>query len=326
MSTPFRLRAVFACAILTLLAIPASAQVARGDAKRVDIVIPFPPGGATDVVGRSLAREMQSITGQSFVVENKPGATGAIAAEFVKRAAPDGGTLLLGTGSVLSVLPAVKSNLPFDAERDFAPIVMLATSPYILLVNAKVPASNLNELIALLKATPGKYNYSTSGIGSVPHLAGELFKQMAGVDMTHVPYQGNAPATTAAVSGDVQITIDSLVSSIAHVQAGRLKALGIASSTPMARLPGVPTVDTVLPGFNGETWLALFAPSRTPAATIQALRTAALEALKRPGYVQTAEAGGFGVPNQSLEETAKFLRDEIKRWTGVAKTARITLD
>jgi tripartite-type tricarboxylate transporter receptor subunit TctC len=194
----------------------------------VTAVVPFAAGGVTDIITRSLSQEFQSITGQPLVVMNKPGGTGIIAAQFVKSAPHDGYTVLIGTGSQMSVLPALKPNVPFDAEKDFIPVSLLGTTPYVLLVHSSVPAKTLPELITLLQANPGKFNYSTSGFGSLPHLAGEMFKQMTKVEMTHVPYPGNSPATTAAVSGVVQITFDTPISSLPHVQAGTLRALAVA--------------------------------------------------------------------------------------------------
>ena len=204
-------------AAVTVLMTSATYAQSGFPTRPVTTVVPFAPGGVTDIMTRSLSQELQSITGQPFVVMNKPGGTGSIAAQFVKAAPHDGYTVLIGTGSQMSVLPALKSNTPFDPERDFTAISLLGTTPYVLLVNSSVPAKTLPELIALLQANPGKFNYSTSGFGSLPHLAGEMFKQMAKVEMTHVPYPGNSPATTAAVSGVVQITFDSPISSLPHV-------------------------------------------------------------------------------------------------------------
>ena len=228
----------------------------------VTTVVPFAPGGVTDIMTRSLSQELQSITGQPFVVMNKPGGTGSIAAQFVKAAPRDGYTVLIGTGSQMSVLPALKSNTAFDPERDFAAISLLGTTPYVLLVKSSVPAKTLPELIALLQANPGKFNYSTSGFGSLPHLAGEMFKQMAKVEMTHVPYPGNSPATTAAVRGVVQITFDAAL--LAAARSGRpLRALAVASEHPIDALPGVPTVGSAA-RLLAESWLCLYVAAGIP--------------------------------------------------------------
>src|ERR1700730_12066430 len=292
----------------------------------VTTVVPFAPGGVTDIMTRSLSQELQSITGHPFAVSSTPGGTGSIAAQFVKPAPHDGYTVLIGTGSQLSVPPALKSNTPFDPERDFAAIALLGTTPYVLLVNSSVPAKTLPELIALLHANPGKFNYSTSGFGSLPHLAGEMFKQMAKVEMTHVPYPGNSPATTAAISGVVQVTFDSPISSLPHVQAGTLRALAVASEQPIDAFPGVPTIGSVLPGFLAESWLCLYVAAGTPRGIVERLREVTDQAIQRPQFLRTAQTGGFDVPRLSTEEMAKFLRDDAIRWREVTKFANIVVE
>jgi tripartite-type tricarboxylate transporter receptor subunit TctC len=313
-------------AAVTILMTSATYAQSGFPTRPVTMVVPFAPGGVTDIMTRSLSQELQSITGQPFVVMNKPGGTGSIAAQFVKAAAHDGYTVLIGTGSQMSVLPALKSNTPFDPEKDFTAISLLGTTPYVLLVNSSVPAKSLPELIALLQANPGKFNYSTSGFGSLPHLAGEMFKQMAKVEMAHVPYPGNSPATTAAVSGVVQITFDSPLSSLPHVQAGTLRALAVASEHPIDALPGVPTIGSMLPGFVAESWLCLYVAAGTPPAIVERLRAVTDQAVQRPQFLKTAQTGGFDVPRLSAEEMAKFLRDDAARWREVTKSANIVVE
>ena len=313
-------------AAVTVLMTSATYAQSGFPTRPVTTVVPFAPGGVTDIMTRSLSQELQRITGQPFVVMNKPGGTGSIAAQFVKAAPHDGYTVLIGTGSQMSVLPALKSNTPFDAERDFTAISLLGTTPYVLLVNSSMPAKTLPELIALLQANPGKFNYSTSGFGSLPHLAGEMFKQMAKVEMTHVPYPGNSPATTAAVSGVVQITFDSPISSLPHVQAGTLRALAVASGHPIDSLPGVPTIGSMLPGFVAESWLCLYVAAGTPPAIEGRLRAVTDQAIQRPQFLKTAQTGGFDVPRLSAEEMAKFLRDDATRWREVTKSANIVVE
>jgi tripartite-type tricarboxylate transporter receptor subunit TctC len=313
-------------AALTVLITSATYAQSGFPTRPVTTVVPFAPGGVTDIITRSLSQELQGITGQPFVVMNKPGGTGSIAAQFVKAAPHDGYTVLIGTGSQMSVLPALKSNTPFDAERDFTAVSLLGTTPYVLLVNSSVPAKTLPELIALLQANPGKFNYSTSGFGSLPHLAGEMFKQMAKVDMTHVPYPGNSPATTAAVSGVVDITFDSPLSSLPHVQAGMLRALAVASEHRIEALPVVPTIGSVLPGFLAESWLCLYVADGTPAAIVERLREVTDQAIQRPQFLKTAQTGGFDVPRLSTLEMLTFLRNDAARWRDVAKSANIVVE
>jgi tripartite-type tricarboxylate transporter receptor subunit TctC len=320
------MRYLVGAAAVTVLMTSATYAQSGFPTRPVTTVVPFAPGGVTDIMTRSLSQELQDITGQPFVVMNKPGGTGIIAAQFVKAAPHDGYTVLIGTGSQMSVLPALKSNMPFDAERDFTAISLLGTTPYVLLVNRSVPAKTLPELIELLQANPGKFNYSTSGFGSLPHLAGEMFKQMAKLDMTHVPYPGNSPATTAAVSGVVQITFDSPISSLPHVQAGTLRALAVGSAHPIDAFPGVPTLGSVLPGFLAESWLCLYAAAGTPQAIVERLREVTDQAIQRPQFLKTAKTGGFDVPRLSAEEIAKFLRDDAARWREVTKSANIVVE
>lgn len=315
---------VLACA-LAIVATPVHAQSAY-PAKPVTMVIPFAAGGVTDIMARSLSQELQGITGQPFVVMNKPGATGIIAAQFVKAAAPDGYTVMIGTGSQMSVLPALKANVPFDPEKDFVPISLLGTTPYVLLVNPSVPAKTLPELIALMRTNSGKFNYSTSGFGSLPHLAGEMFKQMAKVDMTHVPYVGNSPATTAAVSGVVQVTFDTPISSLPHVQAGTLRALAVAGAEPIEVLPGVPTMASVLSGFFAESWLCLYVATGTPEPITAKLRAAAVQALQQPQFVRSAQNGGFFIPKTGSSNVVKFLEEDAARWRDVGRSANIVLE
>lgn len=319
-----RIAAAAAFALVTSFA-AATAQDAF-PTRTVEVIVPYPPGGVTDIIARSLAQELQSMTGKPFIVENKPGATGIIAANIVKHATPDGYTLMMGSASQMTVLPALKSNLPFDPEKDFAALSLVGTTPYLLLVNAALPAKTIPELIRLLRANPRKYNFSTSGVGSMPHLLGEMFKQMAKVDMTHIPYQGNSPATVAVAAGDAQITFDTIISARPFIESGRIRALGVAAQEPIAALPDIPTIASTLPGFNGESWLCLYAPSRTPAAVIDRLHGIIRRAVLSPKFANSAAIGGFDVPDFSLPQVAAFLKADASRWRGVAHTAHIILE
>jgi tripartite-type tricarboxylate transporter receptor subunit TctC len=317
---------VTASALVVLTAVTAvQAQIAF-PSRALEIIVPYPPGGVTDIIARKLAHELQSVTGQTFVVENKPGATGIIAANSLKHAAPDGYTLMMGTASQMTVLPAIKANVPFDPEKDFTPLSLVGTTPYLLLVNAAVPAQTISELIQALRANPGKYNYSTSGVGSMPHLLGEMFKQMANVGMTHIPYQGNSPATAAAAAGDVQITFDTAISARPFIDGGQIRALGVAAPKSIAALPAIPQIASVLPGFSGESWLCLYAPSATPAALIDRLREIVRQAVLSPEFVKSAATGGFDVPDLSVQQVRSFLKADAARWREVARGANIVLD
>jgi tripartite-type tricarboxylate transporter receptor subunit TctC len=316
---------VTASALVVLTAVAAQAQTTF-PSRAVEIIVPYPPGGVTDVIARKLSHELQSVTGQPFVVENKPGATGIIAANILKHANPDGYTLMMGTASQMTVLPAIKANVPFDPEKDFIPLSLVGTTPYLLLVNAAVPAQTIPELIQTLRANPHTYNYSTSGIGSMPHLLGEMFKQMANVEMTHIPYQGNSPATAAAAAGDVQITFDTVISARPFIDGGQIRALGVAAPKPIAALPAIPPIASVLPGFSGESWLCLYAPSATPAALVDRLREIVHQAVLSPDFIKSAETGGFDVPDLSVQQVNSFLKADAARWRDVAHGANIVLE
>jgi len=312
-------------AILFFASLGAVAQPAF-PSRPVEMIVPYPPGGVTDIIARSLSHELQSVTGQPFVVENKPGATGIVAAVFVKHSKPDGYTLMMGSASQMTVLPALKANVPFNPENDFAALSLVGTTPYVLLVNAAVPARTTAELLQLLRANPGKYNYSTSGVGSMPHLLGAMLEQMAKVRIMPVPYQGNSPATAAVAAGDVQITFDTVVSARPFIEAGKIRALGVAAPQTIAALPGIPTVASTLPGFTGESWLCLYAPAATPPAAIERLRAIIKKATRSPQFVRKAATGGFEVPDLPVPEVNAFLKADAARWRAIAQTAKIVLE
>jgi tripartite-type tricarboxylate transporter receptor subunit TctC len=233
---------------------------------------------------------------------------------------------MMGSASQMTVLPALKADIPFDPVMDFTALSLIGTTPYVLLVNQKVPAKTLPELIDLLRANPHKYNYSTSGVGSMPHLLGEMLKQMAKVDMTQIPYQGNSPATTAVAAGDVQITFDTVISARPFIESGQIRPLGVASQQSIEALPSVPPIAGILPGFIGESWLCLYAPAATPAATIARLREIIGQAIRRPEFLKSAATGGFNVPTLSAQEVDAFLKADAARWRDVARTANIVLE
>lgn len=320
------LRSLLFAACVGLGTIATGAAQTAYPRKAVTVVVPFPPGGVTDIIARGLSRELQLITGTPFPVDNKAGATGIIGANFVKAAPPDGYTIMVGTTSQMGVLPALMPNPPFDPGTDFTPIALLGTTPYFLLVNPAVPATSLQELIGRMAGSPGQFNYASAGIGSLPHLLGEMFKQMAKVDMAHVPYKGNSPGTTAALSGEVQITFDTALSAMAYIQAGKLRALGVTATKPSAVLPNVPPIASVLPGYSGEAWLCLYAPAKLPAPIAGRLREITEQAIQQPQFVRNAAAGGFEAPKVAPGELAAFLKSDLLRWRTVGRDAKIVLE
>jgi tripartite-type tricarboxylate transporter receptor subunit TctC len=304
--------------------LPASAA-AQGSfpSRQVQIVVPFPPGGATDLMARLLTEPMTRDLGQPVIVENKAGATGAIGATAVARAMPDGHTILMGTASVNSVLPAVRPDVGYDTLADFAPVMLVASFPNMLVVHPDVPARNLPELIALLRARPDQLNFASSGIGSSIHLAGELFKLLTNTQMTHVPYRGSAPAVTDLLAGRVSMMFDNMTTVWPHVQRGSLRALGVTSARRSPLAPDVPAIAEALPGYEATSWVGLMAPGRTPEAALAKLAQSAAAALALPPVRQRmtelgAEPGGGGPA-----EFARFLREDVEKWRRVVRDAGV---
>ena len=311
----------------TMLALGPAGALAQGyPAKPVTLVVPFAAGGSTDLVARTLAQRMSESLGQQVLVDNKGGAGGNLGASFVKQAAPDGYTILMGTIATHALVASLYAKPPFDPEKDFAPIALLVTVPNVLTVNKDYPAKDVKELIARLKEKPGEEIYSSSGNGTPLHLSGELFKSMAGVDMVHVPYQGSGPALVDAVSGAVPINFDNLPSSTEFIRSGALRALAVTTKTRAANFPDVPTMEEAgVPGYETNTWNAFFAPAGTPPEVIARLNAAANEAVADPKVkARLAEVGATTVGG-TPEELAAHVTKEIARWRPVieASGARI---
>jgi tripartite-type tricarboxylate transporter receptor subunit TctC len=308
--------------LLLALAVPAQAQLA-GD-KPVRIVVPFAAGGPTDVAARILAPKLAASLKRTVIVENRVGATGAIGASFVAKSAPDGDTLLLGTSSIMAANPNLSVNLPFDPVGDFAPVSLVATIENILVVHPSVPAKTVGELIAYAKANPGKLSYASSGIGSTYHLGAELFRSQTGIEWTHVPYKGAAPAIQDVLAGHVQVMFDNTSSAIPNMKAGRVLALGVASLKRYPSLPELPTIaEQGLPGYETTIWLALFVPARTPAATIERLHRSVQEAVNSPEYKERMTALDMQPRVSSSQELADYLKSDLAKWAKVVKEAGI---
>ena len=242
------------------------------------------------------------------------------------KANPDGYTLLMGTGSVNSVFPAVKKNLPFDTLRDFAAVSNFFVTPNILVVHPSVPAQNVAEFIALLKAHPKDYNFASSGAGSSIHLSGELFKQMAGVEMIHVPYKGSAPAVADLLAGHVKVMFDNLASSWPYVMQGQLRALGVTGAERDPLAPGVPAIAETLPGFDASSWAGLMAPAKTPPAIVEKISAAVQRAVKMPDVAEKFKAVGATPVGDSPEHFAKYLKEDIGRWRAVVEKAGVKIE
>jgi tripartite-type tricarboxylate transporter receptor subunit TctC len=301
-------------ALLAAFAIGSSHAQADFPSKPIRIVVPFAAGGSTDVLARVTGQVISKALGQAVVVENRAGASGNIGAEVVAKAAPDGYTLLF-TSTNLTLNPAVTKALPYDAVRDFAPITMVAFAPMVLITRPDFGGADIKELVAYLKANPGKANFSSSGKGGAPHLAGEMFKMAAGLDMVHVPYNGAAPALTDVVSGQVQMTFTTYISASSLLQGGRVRAMAVASDQRLPLLPAVPTfTESGYKGIEIGTMFGLLAPAKTPSAVVRRIFAAIEAASKTEEFKQQIVQQGGSVVVNTPEEYTRYIADDVAKW------------
>jgi tripartite-type tricarboxylate transporter receptor subunit TctC len=293
----------------------------------VRIIVPFPAGGPADALARIVSDRLAQSLGKPFVVENKAGAGGNIGMEQGAHAAADGYTLTLAPVGNLTVAPALYSKLPYDPAKDFAPITVLAVVPNVLILHPSVPAKTVADLVALAKAKPGSLNYASPGNGSIPHLAGELFKRMAGVDIVHIPFNGVAPATNAVLSGEVQIFFAQSSAALPYVRAGKVVALGVATRKRISAAPDLPTIaEQGFPDFEATSWYALVAPAATPSPVIDRLHAETVRALALPEVRDKIAGLGAEPVGNTPAEFAAMQRSEAARWTRIAKEANIHAD
>ena len=291
----------------------------------VRYIVPFPPGGATDIIARVLAQKMSEAWGQPVVVENRAGAAGAIGSDAVAKAAPDGYTILMGTTSTHAVNPAINPNLPYNNVTDFAPVTLVATFPNVLVAHPST-AGSLQELIALLKSNPGKYNFGSSGAGSSTHLTGELFKLMTKTDINHIPYKGTGPLLNDLMAGHVAFAFDQITAVMSGVQAGRMRALGVASAERNPALPNVPAIAEQLPGFEATAWVGIFAPAKTPAEVTTKIQTESKRIMQQPDIAKRmAELGATPVASPPAEFAA-FVAKDTAKWRDLVNTAKIKIE
>ena len=283
--------------------------------KPIRLIVPYSPGGTADLLGRSIARKLSESLGQQVIIENRTGAGGGIGADLVAKSKADGYTLLLGTIATHAINPNLYPDIPYDPVGDFAPVALVATMPNLLVVNPSVPARSVRELIALAKAKPGELAFASAGSGTTQHLSGELFKKMAGVDMLHIPYKGNAPAVTDLIGGQVQVMFDNIPISLQQVRAGKLRALAVTGAKRSAVLPDVPTIaEAALPGYSVTSWFALFAPAGTPAAIVARLNRETNTALAGKALYGPLTDQGIQPGSGTAEDLAAHLRAELPRW------------
>lgn len=315
-------------AVLVFSALAGSGAVlAQGyPAKPLRIVVPQAPGAQSELFARMVGQKMSESLGQPVVNDPRPGAGGAIGAEVAARAAPDGYTLLLATNSSHGANPALYAKLPYDAVRDFAPIVLMVGMPYVLSVHPSLPVSNVKQLIAFAKSRPGQLNYASAGNGSTHQLCGELFKSMAGLNIVHVPYKGGPPATIAATSGEVSMLFNTVGSVHPFATSGKLRALGITTDKRSGKLPQTPTLaESGLPGFDIMSWFGLLAPAGTPRQIIIRLNAETIKALNTSEIKSSIAATGLELITNSPEQFAEYIKSEIAKFSAIVKTAGIKL-
>ena len=301
--------------LLSLAFAAAGASAQTYPARPVRLVVPFPAGGATDVLARAIAQYAQDKLGQTIVIDNKPGAGGTIGSDLVAKAEPDGYTLLIATGSTHSIGPLVNPKTPYNVERDFVPIVDVASTTTVMMLSKTVPANNLQEFIKLAKANPGKYNFGSSGNGTNSHLAGELFKAQAGVFMTHIPYRGTGLVFSDMVSGQVHMLMDNVVTAMPHIKEGRLRILGVTSTKRLPFLPDVPTLhEQGLKNFDVSNWFGIYAPRGTPGEVVTKVNAAFNAALKDPELQKKMAQLGAVPTGGTPQQMAQIVAGETAKW------------
>ena len=310
--------------ISLMLSAPVNSQTYPN--KPVRVVIPYPPGGPTDIVARVLFQQVSEATGQQFLLDNRAGAGGNIGAEIVAKAPADGYTLLIGT-TAHAINMSLFKNLNYDVQKDFAPVSLLTQGPLVLVTHPQFPANSVKELIEVAKSKPGGLNFASSGNGQSTHLSAELFNTMAGIKMSHVPYKGSAPALTDVMSGQVDVMFDTTLSAMPFVKAGKLKALGLTSPVRSAAAPDVPTIaESGLPGFEVFAWNGVLVPAGTPKAVIQQLNDQIRKAMLLPQVKDKFSAQGFAASWNSPENFGVFLKNEVDKWGRTVKASGATLD
>ncbi|MCC2595861.1 tripartite tricarboxylate transporter substrate binding protein [Pusillimonas sp. MFBS29] len=293
----------------------------------VKVIVPFPPGGATDIVGREISDRLARALGQPFVVENRSGASGNIGMEAAARSAPDGYTLVIGAPQTLTINPQLFKSNPFNPQKELDPIIVVATVPNVLIVNPKLPVSSVKELVAYAKERPGKVNYGSSSIGGTPHLSSELFKSMTGTDIMHIPYRGSSPALTDLMGGQIEMMFDNLPASLPNIKSGRVKALAVTTKKRSAAAPDIPTMEEEgVTGFESQGWFSILAPAGTPPAILEKLNTEVNKILATDTFKQRLANVGAEPMGGSIADFRALLDTETKRWAEVIEFANIKVE
>lgn len=324
MKSAIRLSALVLAAATTFIASPALAQ--DYPSKPIRMVLPFPPGGVTDLLARALAEKLAPRLGQPVIVDNKPGAGTVLASDFVARAPADGYTLLMAASS-LGTAPLIYEKVSYDAIKSFAPVTQVASVVHVVVVNPALPVKSVKELIAYAKANPGKLNYSSTGTGTSTHLEGELLKSMAGVYMVHIPYRGSGPALVDLVGGQVNVMIDALGSSGPFIKSGKLRALAVTTAKRSQSIPELPTVaESGVPGYEAMPWLGLVAPAGTPQPVVDRIHREVAKVLEDPELRERFKGWGLDIIGNTPAEFTSFLRRDVDQWARVIKSANIKAD
>ena len=311
--------------LLFALLVTAPALAQNYPTKPVRMVVGYPPGGPTDMIARTVAQKLTPALGQQVIVDNRPGASGMIGAELVVKAPPDGYTLLT-VPITFAVIPSMFPKMPYDTEKDLAPVALVAAAPFILVVHPTLPVKTVKDLIALAKSRPGQINYASASTGGMPHLAGELFNMMAGVKLTHIPYKGAAPATIDLLAGQVSLMFNNMLSAMPHVKSGKLRAVAVTSAKRSAAVPELPTVAETIKGFEASGWYGTFAPAATPRELIAKLNTEINRQMRQPDVAQRLAGDGVEAVTMTPAEFGAYLHSEMVKWAKVVKISGATID
>jgi tripartite-type tricarboxylate transporter receptor subunit TctC len=311
-------------AALAFAALPVIATAQSYPTKPIRLVVPFPPAGATDILSRELARMLSERLKQQVIVDNKPGAGGALGSDLVAKSAPDGYTIQMATSSTHSIGPSLNPKIPYNAQTDFTPVAHVANATNVLVVSPSVKANTVAELIAEIKAKPGQFNFGSSGNGTIVHLTGELFKSMTGTYIVHIPYRGTALVIPDMVSGQIQLLFDNVASALPHIRDGRVKALGVTSLKRSPLLPNVPTVADTVPGFESSTWFGVFGPKNMPAEATQRLNTEIGAILRTPEFQERLRTLGYDAAGGSPADFAKVVASDTAKWAQLIKERKIS--